>query len=1323
MVVLLKQQQDPHLLLTGAKIAEILSDEPLALTRYLAYGRAETEKQEALENALAYVLKRDGYLEEFRKYVETFGATDRAWALAETQWRHFAGHRDGQRLLALADYLMQKWPDPARVETVHQWLYSACDDYVFGREPRDRYWRAAVVAAKYLPANGQNLMNIINQGQVGLTDQQRVQFAIDMAKTWGLPPQGSVSSISNWCLFNWFGLVRNVKDEEARLRLGREFLALETIYQKSTNPEDYHQFLGLIWQLPDVFNVKGKALVTREALEQKFDAVRARLPAQMAQFAAENAAMQQGWPQDPAGRTAFLKRHFAMLDGQAVIELLQLTKNEDFDRVVAEHLKGKSLRYTWNFRTNILGLYAALHKKAELLAATQDYLAANPYTFNWQYLASNALGSPDLSLAEKMDLLRKCFAKTGPSAPMTELLKQMANDKVLAAKAEFQALQQEYRQAAAPSDPAMRAYAGLAAAGAPGLANPGMAACAVAEKFLQEYKGAVPADAEAARDRAEFQAADICLTHRQLAWNADATRLAWAELWAPRVGPGPLWTDPQQGILPALAGIEKGRADLYKILPLYFALLGANAKLDPVASSWISLVEYPNDGKPIALTGYFPQMGEAAAKFLARQLSNPKYNGPAVIPEMDKLVNSPGFEFKDRVWWSGFIDVLAGWVSNEHKVPLSLSRALLKFEEDEAARSGRPDIAREFQVINLQFRCGQVSDGSALLSEYLALVKQQRPAALLETCAVLLDCVSLPEEPGAMLTPGMRYYTLLKVVKPLYEQVPPEQWATVPLRGGLANLLQVGAAKFFGKPEHAEFIALQNLLARMTVAGAPTDWGNEWLLSAYEGAMQEQIEKENWHQLMRWMPAYAGVLRSSYPRIGVDQWQQVMAQRLKPLLAKLEAKKAHELAFAVVTAAEHNGDVPEESRRQLAILKAAAALQIPGLIPVPATHPAYDLYAAAHALMLGNEAQAWELTRAKLNLLAGEWTSLDPAYVTWTLEQMRKQKQLRAALDLAMTILLREKDLPADVAARVSLTKGDIYVDMENYQAARLEFDSLRNNPLYNKTEAGALAVNHLINLMILTKDYSAAEGLLARLVDSDQVQVQADGYYFYAKMAYLQGDYKEAAANLHKVRDRVADHVEAALLQGEVNLHLPGGLQYTEVEIGNPKLTTIVIPGQVLTLTLNDANLSVARGKAWIPVILKTSKGGDEECVRLLPSSANKNLFVTTIPTVLGRARKNNTMLELRGDDEISYEIEQSFQRANGLNYPPKTMEVRYDARLMASSGQILTEIEEEKVELRRRLQEADQGRPGSPDEHLKRFERDRNAFTVRPAETSSCR
>ena len=239
------------------------------------------------------------------------------------------------------------------------------------------------------------------------------------------------------------------------------------------------------------------------------------------------------------------------------------------------------------------------------------------------------------------------------------------------------------------------------------------------------------------------------------------------------------------------------------------------------------------------------------------------------------------------------------------------------------------------------------------------------------------------------------------------------------------------------------------------------------------------------------MPGYVAALSHDFSRNSVDQWNQLQTQHLKPLLAKLEAKQAYELIFAVVTAAEHNADVPEESRKQLALLKSAAALQIPGLIPVPTTHPAYNLYAGAHALLLGNEAQAWELTRTKLNLLPEEWTGLDPSYVAWTVDQMRKQKMLRPALDLAMTVLLREKDLPVEIAAHISLTKGEIYMDMENYQAARLEFDSLGNNPVYAKTEAGTLALYRLINLMLVTKDYSGAEGLLARLVDSDQIQAQ----------------------------------------------------------------------------------------------------------------------------------------------------------------------------------------------------------------------------------------
>ena len=107
------------------------------------------------------------------------------------------------------------------------------------------------------------------------------------------------------------------------------------------------------------------------------------------------------------------------------------------------------------------------------------------------------------------------------------------------------------------------------------------------------------------------------------------------------------------------------------------------------------------------------------------------------------------------------------------------------------------------------------------------------------------------------------------------------------------------------------------------------------------------------------------------------------------------------MAFAeLIAGAEPPEEVPENPRKQLAMLKARVALRIPGLIPVPANHPAYDLYAApAHLLRLGSEAQAWELTRLKLKLLPDEWPSLDPGYVAWCVEQMRKQRLLKPALE------------------------------------------------------------------------------------------------------------------------------------------------------------------------------------------------------------------------------------------------------------------------------------------------------------------------------------
>src|SRR5262249_47932658 len=155
----------------------------------------------------------------------------------------------------------------------------------------------------------------------------------------------------------------------------------------------------------------------------------------------------------------------------------------------------------------------------------------------------------------------------------------------------------------------------------------------------------------------------------------------------------------------------------------------------------------------------------------------------------------------------------------------------------------------------------------------------------------------------------------------------------------------------------------------------------------------------------------------------------------------------------------------------MAIAKARSSTKISNMVPVPPGDPAYALYEAANAFALGDEGTAWEKTFPKLEVLTRTWETLDINYVAWAADQMRKQKgqYLKPALEFVQNILLREADLDPEVAAKLLLTRGDTYSDLENYQAARIEYEALRNNSRYKQTEAGSQAVYRLVNLLIVT--------------------------------------------------------------------------------------------------------------------------------------------------------------------------------------------------------------------------------------------------------------
>ena len=116
-------------------------------------------------------------------------------------------------------------------------------------------------------------------------------------------------------------------------------------------------------------------------------------------------------------------------------------------------------------------------------------------------------------------------------------------------------------------------------------------------------------------------------------------------------------------------------------------------------------------------------------------------------------------------------------------------------------------------------------------------------------------------------------------------------------------------------------------------------------------------------------------------------WDGLWTQQIPPILKLLDDQKADEPTYAFLTKLQNLGHPPEAIAKQLQLVKAKAATQIPGIIPVGPDDPSYDLFLAAHDLAIGDEQHAWELTGPRLKLLVQTWPAMDPAYVAWSVEQ------------------------------------------------------------------------------------------------------------------------------------------------------------------------------------------------------------------------------------------------------------------------------------------------------------------------------------------------
>ncbi len=365
--------------------------------------------------------------------------------------------------------------------------------------------------------------------------------------------------------------------------------------------------------------------------------------------------------------------------------------------------------------------------------------------------------------------------------------------------------------------------------------------------------------------------------------------------------------------------------------------------------------------------------------------------------------------------------------------------------------------------------------------------------------------------------------------------------------------------------------------------------------------------------------------------------------------------------------------------------RAEASKHLPGIYPVSERDPLYPLYVAADEFGKNNTERATELLMKNLSVFEKDAFVLPPDFVAWAVDQMRLARGKNGALlvrarTLASRLLEDESKLSSELAAALLLVRAECNRDQQNFEVAKLEYQSIRNNPVYSKTKYGRKAMYRDIDLMIEMGNASATESTLEYWLSQPDVEIQAQAHYFLARIAFERKDYEECRKQLKEVFSIDFTHTEGRFLEGRWKLATGNEVDDTEIMIGNLTDRTMVRPGQQLAISVQDRNLSLAGGGASIPVIIQTTPGGDRERILLYPTPRDPTLFRGVIDVKLGKSVVSNLTLEVSGKDITSYNIDTEFLKARGLPIPPpKSMKVVDDARLIIGTGAPRTEESEE--------------------------------------------
>ena len=882
---------DAELVYQGAEIAMNAGNDRVAMTRYLMFTRMVKEKSPTLEVALRTLLRNGAYPDEYRRFVDTYGASGEAWNLGAAQLERLCQLLEGEKALDLAGLLLRTFKDPTQREHVAWRLKQASDDFQLGKSDDLRVKRPLLVLlenqARGVSQGYWNHFYDTSEGQ--FSAQERVDNLFKIQDLIGQPVAGG--------FFYRFDRIRALPNEPERLEAGKRYLALEKMYADAADPELYQQFLHFMAESPQVFHVAGKELVSDADMINKFMAMKARFQ-QADRWTDYNHYLhhiQNSYlgGDNRAARLAFLRQNLDVMEQTRFRELMDLSEGKDLDALRAEYLKGKSYCQQLLLDVELMGWYNQLKLKEPLLAAARDYGTAYPGSFNHQQLIQQLLRSALVTPDEKVAFVKDLATKSGAHQRVKEMVAAMAGLDEFKTHAGFAELKKFVDGNPAGTDPLLTAHVRLTALPPQrNVNNP--QAHELAREFLAKYQGQVPGDQGRAKNAAELLAYNMFEYHGiNLCWDNNPAIAEWAQIWAPRLGAGRGWAL----LLQRCREHQHYGLLQQQVLPAFLTMAKTAEKID--ADIWWQWAEIgnPRGQMKSGLWDFFPQMGPATALYYVfNQRGHMDQNRKEFIDALGAVAKQGGYQFASQDQARDMINHLYYWSSDQSPVDPELTRKLFEFYVAAEDRTKRYDPYIEAFAYAHYVRSGNAAAAAAHWQNYLNLIKTRSPWDQLQSVQAHVHHVGLPAEPNDQLEAGKQYYTVLKVLKPMYDQMSAGErrlsWVSSNAYAACENVLRNW------KNEEARKLARDfgRLQVDLLLDGCRFEGNYHQVYGLLDYFIREAVQQQQWAEAAR-LVAYHGGLYEHEGWDGIFQW------RVQPIAGFLESQKAYELLFSTASPA------------------------------------------------------------------------------------------------------------------------------------------------------------------------------------------------------------------------------------------------------------------------------------------------------------------------------------------------------------------------------------------------------------------------------------